>query len=60
MSGLFDAAEVGDTFSIRGISGQMIIMQVTEIDRPADETLDLLAQSSVLFEDLGQSGHGLS
>lgn len=48
MSGLFDAAEVGDTFSIRGISGQMIIMQVTEIDRPADETLDLLAQSSAV------------
>ena len=48
LSGLFDAAEVGDTFSIRGISGQMIIMQVTEIDRPADETLDLLAQSSAV------------
>ena len=48
MTGLFAANEEGDTFSLPGMSGQMIIMQVTDIDRPASETLDLLAQSSAL------------
>lgn len=48
LTGLFGAAEEGDTFSVRGISGQMIIMQVTDIDRPADEALDGLAQTSGL------------
>jgi peptidyl-prolyl cis-trans isomerase D len=48
MTGLFSANEEGDTFSLPGMSGQMIIMQVTDIDRPASETLDLLAQSSAL------------
>ena len=48
MSGLFAANEAGETFSIQGVSGQMIIMQVDSIDRPESETLDLLAQSSAL------------
>lgn len=48
MSGLFSANEAGETFSIQGVSGQMIIMQVDSIDRPASETLDLLAQASAL------------
>jgi len=48
MSGLFSANEIGETFSIPGVSGRTIIMQVDTIDRPASETLDLLAQSSAL------------
>jgi hypothetical protein len=48
MAGLFSADQEGDTFSLPGMSGQMIIMQVTDIDRPASETLDLLAQASAL------------
>ena len=48
MSGLFAANEAGETFSIQGVSGQMIIMQVDSIDRPQSETLDLLAQASAL------------
>lgn len=48
LNGVFAANEEGETFSIQGVSGQMIIMQVTDIDRPASETLDLLAQSSAL------------
>ncbi|MEL7041932.1 MAG: SurA N-terminal domain-containing protein [Pseudomonadota bacterium] len=48
MTGLFSANVEGDTFSIPGISDQIIILQVTSIDRPADETLDLLAQSTAI------------
>ncbi len=48
IEGVFSANEVGDTFSLQGLSGQMIIMQVTNIDRPADESLDFLAQGSAL------------
>ncbi|MEM6651366.1 MAG: SurA N-terminal domain-containing protein [Pseudomonadota bacterium] len=48
MTGLFSAKAEGDTFSIPGISDQIIILQVTSIDRPADETLDLLAQSTAI------------
>ncbi|MEP1144081.1 MAG: SurA N-terminal domain-containing protein [Henriciella sp.] len=48
LNGVFAANEEGETFSIQGVSGQMIILQVTDIDRPATETLDLLAQSSAL------------
>lgn len=48
INGLFNANEVGDTFSIPGLQNQVIIMQVTEIDRPAEETLDLLAINSAL------------
>ncbi|MEM7328963.1 MAG: SurA N-terminal domain-containing protein [Pseudomonadota bacterium] len=48
MTGLFSANEVGETFSIQGISGQMIILQVDSIDRPESETLNLLAQASAL------------
>lgn len=45
---LFNANAVGDTFSIPGLQNQIIIMQVTAIDRPAEETLDLLAANSAL------------
>ncbi|MEM9053777.1 MAG: SurA N-terminal domain-containing protein [Pseudomonadota bacterium] len=48
IDGMFEANAVGETFSIQGLPGQMIIMQVTSIDRPDSETLDLLAQSSSL------------
>lgn len=48
IDGIFNATETGDTFSLQGLSGQMIIMQVTNIDRPADETLDFLAIGSAL------------
>lgn len=48
MSGLFSANEAGETFSIQGVSGQMIILQIDSIDRPESETLDLLAQASAL------------
>ena len=48
MSGLFSANAEGDTFSIPGLAGQMIIMQVNSIERPESETLDLLAQASAL------------
>ncbi len=48
INGLFNANAVGDTFSIPGLQNQIIIMQVTAIDRPAEETLDLLAANSAL------------
>jgi len=48
IEGMFAAQEEGDTFSLPGLQNQTIIMQITAIDRPAAETLDLLAQSSVL------------
>lgn len=48
INGLFAANEVGETFSLQGGSGQTIVLQVTQIDRPESETLDLLAQSSAL------------
>jgi len=48
LNGMFAANAEGETFSIQGLSGQMIIMQITDIDRPENETLDLLAQSSAL------------
>ena len=46
--GMFAANEEGDTFATAGLQNQMIIMQVTSIDRPAEQTLDILAQSSAL------------
>ena len=48
ITGMFAAKEEGDTFSLPGLQNQMIIMQVTAIDRPAEETLDILAQTSAL------------
>jgi peptidyl-prolyl cis-trans isomerase D len=48
LDGMFSVNEAGDTFAVAGLQNQMIIMQVTSIDRPASETLDLLAQSSAL------------
>ncbi|MEO1187625.1 MAG: peptidyl-prolyl cis-trans isomerase, partial [Pseudomonadota bacterium] len=55
LSGLFSANEVGETFSIPGISGQVIVLQVDSIDRPESETLDLLAQASALDIQAGIS-----
>ncbi|MEM7458154.1 MAG: SurA N-terminal domain-containing protein [Pseudomonadota bacterium] len=55
MSGLFSANETGETFSIPGISGQIIVLQVDSIDRPESETLDLLAQASALDIQAGIS-----
>lgn len=55
LTGLFSANEVGETFSIPGISGQLIILQVDSIDRPEGETLDLLAQASALDIQAGIS-----
>ena len=55
MSGLFSANEAGETFSIPGISAQMIVLQVDSIDRPESETLDLLAQASALDIQAGIS-----
>nr|WP_070959680.1 peptidylprolyl isomerase [Hyphomonas sp. Mor2] len=48
ISGMFGANKEGDTFSLPGLQNQMIILQVTSIDRPSEETLDLLAQTSAL------------
>ncbi|MEM9181161.1 MAG: hypothetical protein AAGA89_15715, partial [Pseudomonadota bacterium] len=55
MSGLFSANQAGETFSIPGISAQMIVLQVDSIDRPESETLDLLAQASALDIQAGIS-----
>lgn len=48
INGMFAANAEGDTFALAGLQNQMIIMQVTSIDRPTDEMLDVLAQSSAL------------
>ena len=48
ITGLFAANGEGETFSVQGLGDQMIIMQVTDIDRPESETLDRLAISSAL------------
>lgn len=48
ISGMFAATAEGDTFALAGLQNQMIIMQVTSIDRPSEETLDALAQTSAL------------
>lgn len=48
ITGMFAANAEGDTFALSGLQNQMIIMQVTSIDRPTEETLDVLAQTSAL------------
>ncbi len=48
INALFAANAPGETFSTPGLPGQTIIMQVTNIDRPASETLDLLAESTAV------------
>ena len=58
INALFAANREGEVFSAPGLPGQQIILQVTQIDQPAAETLDLLAEGSVatlqgaLAEDL--------
>ncbi len=46
INGLFEARREGDLQSAPGLPGEIIIMQVTVIDRPTAETLDLLAAST--------------
>ena len=48
IDGVFGLNEVGETFSLQAGSSQTFILQVTQIDRPESETLDILAQSSAL------------
>ncbi len=48
INGLFEARQEGDLLSAPGLPGEIIIMQVTTIDRPAPETLDLLAPSTAV------------
>ncbi|MEO0550979.1 MAG: SurA N-terminal domain-containing protein [Pseudomonadota bacterium] len=43
INGLFEANNEGDLLSAPGLPGQLIVMQVTLIDRPEQETLDVLA-----------------
>lgn len=46
INGLFEIDAEGDVISGPGLPGQMIILQATVIDRPAPETLDILAESA--------------
>ena len=55
IDGIFGVNEEGDTFSLQAGSSQTFILQVTEIDRADDETLDILAQSSALEIQTGIS-----
>ena len=48
INGIFSANEVGDTFALPGLQNQMVIMQVTSIERPSGEALASLAQSSAI------------
>ncbi|MDJ0920842.1 MAG: SurA N-terminal domain-containing protein [Henriciella sp.] len=43
INGLFEARNEGDLLTAPGLPGQIIVMQVTLIDRPESETLDVLA-----------------
>lgn len=47
IQGLFAAKNEGDMLSAPGLPGSVIVMRVSVIDRPAPETLDLLAASAV-------------
>ena len=55
IDGIFGVNDEGDTFSLQAGSSQTFILQVTEIDRANDETLDILAQSSALEIQTGIS-----
>ena len=48
IDGVFGVNAVGETFSLQAGATQSFILQVTQIDRPESETLDLLAQASAL------------
>lgn len=43
INGLFEARNEGDLLTAPGLPGEIIVMQVTLIDRPEQETLDVLA-----------------
>lgn len=47
IQGLFAAKNEGDLISAPGLPGSSIILRVSLIDRPAPETLDLLAASAI-------------
>lgn len=55
IDGIFGVNDEGDTFSLQAGSSQSFILQVTEIDRADDETLDILAQTSALEIQTGIS-----
>jgi peptidyl-prolyl cis-trans isomerase D len=61
IQGLFAAKNEGDMISASGLPGSSIILRVSVIDRPAPETLDLLANSAIaateqaLNNDLAQA-----
>lgn len=61
INGLFEARREGEVQSAPGLPGSTIVMQVDVIDRPAPETLDLLADAmgvdvqGQLAEDLFQA-----
>lgn len=46
INGLFEARDEGEVLVGPGLPGQMIVLQVTVIDRPATETLDILAETT--------------
>lgn len=48
INGLFEARNEGDLMTSPGLPGEMIILEVTEIDRPEPETLDLLASTAAV------------
>ncbi|MFN3214655.1 MAG: SurA N-terminal domain-containing protein [Henriciella sp.] len=48
IDGVFGVNEEGETFSLQAGASQTFILQVTQIDRPESETLDILAQASAL------------
>lgn len=47
IQGLFAAKNEGDLLSAPGLPGSSIILRVSVIDRPAPETLDILANSAI-------------
>ena len=55
IDGIFGVNDEGDTFSLQAGPSQSFILQVTEIDRADDETLDILAQTSALEIQTGIS-----
>lgn len=61
INGLFEARAEGDVLTSPGLPGEVIVLEVTQIDRPEPETLDLLAASSAaslqsqVAEDLYQA-----
>ena len=55
IDGIFGVNNEDETFSLQAGSSQTFILQVTEINRADDETLDILAQTSALEIQTGIS-----